>query len=133
MVDVSAEDVSIALAFAWKFRCAVIKPTNSVVKSTFDRSRAPALIVPKPAVRLQDPRVGRNSKDEFLLFGLSKTSFQTPTGVTSLRHGAGGLHPGGAAAQSHDSPTRLECGDGGAEDPRMPREIRRALRSACDS
>ena len=50
MADVRADDVSIALAFAWKFRCAVIKPTSSVVKSTLDRSRAPARIVPKPAV-----------------------------------------------------------------------------------
>ena len=50
IVEVNADDVSIAFALAWKFLCAVIKPTSSVVKSTFDLSRAPARIVPKPAV-----------------------------------------------------------------------------------
>ena len=41
--------VSIALAFAWKFRCAVMRSTSSAVRSTFERSREPALRVPKPA------------------------------------------------------------------------------------
>ena len=38
IVEVNADDVSIALALAWKFLCAVINPTSSVVKSTFDLS-----------------------------------------------------------------------------------------------
>jgi hypothetical protein len=50
IVDVSADEVSIAFAFAWKFLWAVIRPTSSVVRSTFDLSLAPALTVPKPAV-----------------------------------------------------------------------------------
>ena len=33
--------VSIALAFAWKLRCAVISPTISSARSTFERSSAP--------------------------------------------------------------------------------------------
>ena len=35
MVEVRVDDVSIAFALAWKFRCAVIKSTSSDVKSTF--------------------------------------------------------------------------------------------------
>jgi hypothetical protein len=49
MVEVKVDDVSIAFALAWKFRCAVIKSTSSDVKSTFALSLAPARIVPKPA------------------------------------------------------------------------------------
>ena len=49
MVWVNDELVSIAFALAWKFRCAVIKSTSSAVKSTFERSRAPARMVPNPA------------------------------------------------------------------------------------
>ena len=50
MAEVKADDVSMALALAWKFRWAVIRPTSSVVRSTLDRSRAPARMVQKPAV-----------------------------------------------------------------------------------
>ena len=41
--------VSMALAFAWKLRWAVIRSTSSCVKSTLARSVAPARIEPKPA------------------------------------------------------------------------------------
>ena len=41
--------VSIALAEAWKFLCAVIKLTSSSVISTFDLSREPDKIVPNPS------------------------------------------------------------------------------------
>jgi hypothetical protein len=49
MALVMVELVSIALALAWKLRCAVIRSTNSWVKSTLARSVAPARIEPKPA------------------------------------------------------------------------------------
>ena len=49
IAEVIVLDVSIALALAWKLRWAVIKSTNSLVRSTFDRSVAPARKVPKPA------------------------------------------------------------------------------------
>ena len=46
IVCVSVVVVSIALAEAWKFLCAVIKLTSSSVISTFDLSREPDKIVP---------------------------------------------------------------------------------------
>ena len=49
MACVIVELVSMDLAFAWKFLCAVIKLTNSSVISTFDLSREPDKIVPKPS------------------------------------------------------------------------------------
>ena len=49
IVEVRVEDVSIAFALAWKFRCAVIRSTSSDVKSTLALSLAPARIVPNPA------------------------------------------------------------------------------------
>ena len=49
MVCDNCSVVSIAFALAWKFLCEVIKFTNSCVISTFERSSAPALIVPKPS------------------------------------------------------------------------------------
>ena len=49
MVCVSVVVVSIALADAWKFLCAVIKFTNSSVISTFDRSKEPDKILPYPS------------------------------------------------------------------------------------
>ena len=42
--------VSIAFAFAWKFLWFVINSINSLVKSTFALSLAPARTVPNPAV-----------------------------------------------------------------------------------
>ena len=57
MAEVIVELVSIALALAWKLRCAVIKSTNSCVKSTLARSVAPARSVPKPALPAV-PRMG---------------------------------------------------------------------------
>ena len=46
---VVAAVVSIDLAFAWKFLCAVIKFTSSSVISTFDLSKEPESTVPKPS------------------------------------------------------------------------------------
>ena len=49
MAWVSVVLVSMALALAWKLRWAVIRSTNSCVKSTLARSVAPERTVPKPA------------------------------------------------------------------------------------
>ena len=49
IVCVNVVVVSIALADAWKFLCAVIRLTNSSVISTFERSKEPERIVPKPS------------------------------------------------------------------------------------
>ena len=46
---VVAAVVSIDLALAWKFLCAVIKLTSSSVISTFDLSNEPESTVPKPS------------------------------------------------------------------------------------
>ena len=55
--------VSMAFAFAWKFRCAEIMSTNSFVKSTLERSREPDLIVPKPADHASPRRASPDSPD----------------------------------------------------------------------
>ena len=49
MVWVRPVVVSIALADAWKFRCAVIRFTSSSVISTFERSNEPERMLPKPS------------------------------------------------------------------------------------
>src|SRR3546814_6939228 len=46
IVWVSCDAPSIALAFAWKLRCADISITSSSVISTFDRSSAPERTAP---------------------------------------------------------------------------------------
>ena len=54
---VSWVEVSIAFDDAWKFRCAVIKFTSSSVISTFERSKEPDWIEPKPSAPAS-PKVG---------------------------------------------------------------------------
>ena len=49
MACVVAAVVSMDLAFAWKFLCAVIKFTSSSVISTLDLSSEPDNTVPKPS------------------------------------------------------------------------------------
>jgi len=57
MVVVSVFAVSIALLFAWKFRCAEISATSSSVMSTFERSSDPLLTAPNmPSLAV--PRMG---------------------------------------------------------------------------
>src|SRR3546814_15917998 len=49
-------DVSSALAFAWKLRCAAIRLTSSSVMSTFELSTAPDISAPS---RSEESRVGK--------------------------------------------------------------------------
>jgi hypothetical protein len=71
IVDVSVEDVSMAFALAWKFRCAVISATSSAVRSTFEPSKAPARIDPK----LADPGSPNVAAPEFAV--LKKAGIST--------------------------------------------------------
>ena len=81
MADVMVLDVSMALALAWKFRCAVIKSTNSCVKSTLARSVAPARNVPKPALPAL-PKIGLPEAAEAKK--LESPSWRKPAGLEKL-------------------------------------------------
>ena len=81
MADVIVLDVSIALALAWKLRCAVIKSTNSCVKSTLARSVAPARKVPKPALPAV-PKIGLPEAAEAKK--LESPIWRKPTGLEKL-------------------------------------------------
>src|SRR5210317_585928 len=81
IVDVNVDEVSIAFAFAWKFRCAVIRSTSSDVRSTFALSLAPARIVPKPAPP-GSPSVG--APDSLDSKKVESPSCRSPLGVEKV-------------------------------------------------
>ena len=60
-----------ALALAWKFRWAVIRSTSSAVRSTLERSRAPARMVPKPAAHLARPMLDHQRPEVAVVTGVT--------------------------------------------------------------